>query len=121
MPMKPLRTCSKPGCPNLTSQGSYCEQHKKQDRKEQDSRRGSAAERGYDGRWQKARLLYLKQHPLCVHCQTESTTRAATVVDHVVPHKGDKQLFWDENNWQALCKRCHDVKTASEDGGYGRG
>lgn len=33
----------------------------------------------------------------------------ATVVDHKIPHKGDYGLFWDsENNWQSLCKRCHD-------------
>jgi len=41
-------------------------------------------------------------------------TTAATVVDHVTPHKGDKVLFWDRLNWQALCKRCHDRKTAFE-------
>jgi 5-methylcytosine-specific restriction protein A len=23
-------------------------------------------------------------------------------------------LFWDEDNWQALCKPCHDRKTAVE-------
>ncbi|WP_304879789.1 HNH endonuclease [uncultured Parasutterella sp.] len=28
-------------------------------------------------------------------------------------------MFWDESNWQALCKRCHDRKTAAEDGGFG--
>jgi 5-methylcytosine-specific restriction endonuclease McrA len=22
-------------------------------------------------------------------------------------------LFWDEQNWQPLCKRCHDHKTGS--------
>jgi 5-methylcytosine-specific restriction enzyme A len=33
---------------------------------------------------------------------------AATVVDHVVPHKGDLELFWDQSNWQGVCKACHD-------------
>lgn len=33
---------------------------------------------------------------------------AATVVDHIVPHRGDMKLFWDRDNWQALCKACHD-------------
>ncbi|WP_223866012.1 HNH endonuclease [Salipiger aestuarii] len=32
----------------------------------------------------------------------------ATVVDHIQPHKGDKALFWDRNNWQPICKHCHD-------------
>lgn len=41
------------------------------------------------------------------------------MVDHITPHKGDRGLFWDRNNWQALCKTCHDTKTAAEDGGFG--
>ena len=39
---------------------------------------------------------------------------AATVVDHVVPHRGDPELFWDETNWPPACKPCHDAKTARE-------
>lgn len=39
----------------------------------------------------------------------------ATVVDHIKPHRGDKALFWDEHNWQPLCKKCHDTKTGKED------
>ena len=37
----------------------------------------------------------------------------AAVVDHVLPHRGDWSLFWDESNWQPLCKPCHDAKTAA--------
>lgn len=44
----------------------------------------------------------------------------ASIVDHIIPHKGDKQLFWDRDNWQPLCKKHHDRKTATEDGGFGR-
>jgi 5-methylcytosine-specific restriction protein A len=29
-------------------------------------------------------------------------------------------LFWDNTNWQAMAKECHDAKTAREDGGFGR-
>lgn len=39
----------------------------------------------------------------------------ATVVDHIIPHRGNKDLFWDESNWQALCKKCHDKNTMTED------
>jgi len=39
----------------------------------------------------------------------------ATDVDHIVPHRGDQRLFWDESNWQALCHRHHSIKTRSED------
>lgn len=75
-----------------------------------DGNRGSSASRGYGHRWQRARLSYLNAHPLCVTCRP--LTVGATVVDHVVPHRGDDELFWDEANWQPLCKPCHDRKTA---------
>ncbi|MFD1675419.1 HNH endonuclease signature motif containing protein [Alicyclobacillus fodiniaquatilis] len=39
------------------------------------------------------------------------------MVDHKVPHKGDKKLFWDSKNWQPMCKSHHDAKTAREDMG----
>jgi 5-methylcytosine-specific restriction protein A len=39
----------------------------------------------------------------------------AEVVDHKVPHRGDPALFWNVGNWQALSKRHHDRKTATQD------
>jgi hypothetical protein len=48
-------------------------------------------------------------------CEAEGKLTPATVVDHIVPHRGDRRLFWDKTNWQPLCKRCHDVKTLTED------
>lgn len=120
MPPRMNKPCCKPGCPELTKD-RYCEKHKKDSRR-YDQYRGSAAERGYDARWRKARAVFLKQNPLCVHCQKEGRLTAATVVDHIIPHKGDYKLFWDvKNNWQSLCKRHHDIKTVREDGGFGNG
>ena len=43
--------------------------------------------------------------------------RLATIVDHIIPHKGDPELMWSEWNWQPLTKRAHDKKTATEKGG----
>lgn len=59
--------------------------------------------------------MYLARHPLCVRCLAEGHYVPATVVDHIVPHRGDQKLFWDESNWQALCKHCHDTKTMTDD------
>ena len=81
--------------------------------------RKTSAERGYGARWQKARAGFLAKHPLCAECARGGITRAASVVDHIVPHKGDQGLFWDSSNWQPLCKPHHDAKTAREDGGFG--
>ena len=83
-----------------------------------DDRPNSAA-RGYDGKWRKARAAYLSRHPLCVHCLDEGRVAAATVVDHIIPHKGDWKKFWKSDNWQALCASHHSAKTAREDGGFG--
>lgn len=71
----------------------------------------SSPSRIYNRRWQKVRLVYLAAHPLCVACQAEGRVTAATVVDHRRPHRGDQVLFWDEDNWQGLCKDHHDRKT----------
>lgn len=73
-----------------------------------DRHRGSARERGYDSRWDKARRTFLSRHPLCVMCEREGRVTAATVVDHIIPHRGDQKLFWDTGNWQSLCKPHHD-------------
>jgi len=117
LPKKPKRPCSYPGCPELT-ENRYCEKHQ-QSVKEYEFNRGSAARRGYNYRWRKARERYLKEHPLCVQCEREGKLTPATVVDHIKPHKGNRELFWDEDNWQSLCKACHDSKTAKYDGRWG--
>ena len=36
-------------------------------------------------------------------------------MNYIKPHRGDQKPFWDQNNWQSLCKSCHDKKTLTED------
>jgi 5-methylcytosine-specific restriction enzyme A len=75
----------------------------------------TTSERGYGWRWQKARDAYLLEYPLCVYCARNGYITKATVVDHIVQHKGNQSLFWAVNNWQPLCKTCHDsIKKAEE-------
>lgn len=74
----------------------------------------TSAQRGYDYRWQKAREAFLWRNPMCAYCMRDGRAETATVVDHVVPHRGDKKLFWDRKNWQPLCKPHHDAKTPIE-------
>jgi 5-methylcytosine-specific restriction protein A len=120
MPWAPKTPCSHPGCGELIERGARaCETHERERRREVDHRRGSAAARGYGGKWRAARLAFLKRHPLCEDCLKDGTVTAATEVDHVIPHKGDQKLFWKRSNWRALCKPCHSKKTATEDGGFG--
>lgn len=115
MPGRLKRECRKIGCLNLTdSADGYCDAHSREVYLRYDRQRQNSNERGYNYRWSKYRRWFLTKNPLCVTCG-----RAATVVDHIIPHKGNEDLFWYINNHQALCKRCHDIKTTTEDGGFG--
>lgn len=112
MPYKPKVPCRHPGCPELVEAGKlYCEKH----RPLHPEVTRPAAKRGYGSRWQRARKKYLEAHPLCAECMKQGRYTKATVVDHIVPHRGDQKLFWDQGNWQALCERHHNIKTGRED------
>ena len=64
------------------------------------------------------RELYLAVHPLCENF--EECHNFAEHVDHIKRIESeDDVLFYDENNLQALCKRCHSRKTAKQDGAFG--
>ncbi|AGO56570.1 hypothetical protein SOD_c36120 [Serratia plymuthica 4Rx13] len=73
----------------------------------------------YGSKWQAERLVFLRANPLCVMCQQMGRIEAATVVDHIVPHrmkeaktpeemKKAQHFFWSRKNWQGLCKPHHD-------------
>lgn len=119
-PLAPKHPCSYPGCTALVEAGSgSCERHRIQVQREIDQVRGSAAQRGYGAGWRVARKAFLRSNPLCIACNRKGILKAATVVDHVIPHKGNTRLFWDHSNWQALCRSCHSTKTAVSDGRWG--
>ena len=75
--------------------------------------RENANARGYNFRWQKASKAWLILHPLCAIHLAKGLKVLATCVDHIQPHRGDPELFWDQNNWQSACKSCHNAKTAA--------
>lgn len=79
------------------------------------STKGTAAQRGYGYKWQKARVGWLEAHPLCMYCQREGRVTAATVVDHSTPHRGDMVIFWDRSQWVSLCTHCHSSTKQKEE------
>jgi len=74
----------------------------------------------YDSRrWRKAAKFFLSQeeNTLCKICLSFGRETLATIVDHIQPHKGDVNKFWSIDNWQGLCKHCHDsIKQSQEHG-----
>jgi 5-methylcytosine-specific restriction protein A len=115
MPNSAPHPCGQPGCITLVPRGrARCADHERK----RDRERGTATERGYDARWRAARRRFLMENPLCDTCNLKGRVAAATVVDHIVAHKGDQGLFWDETNWRSSCKPCHDART--DEGDFGR-
>jgi 5-methylcytosine-specific restriction enzyme A len=72
-----------------------------------------------DGRWKHPkrglRAQKLQADPLCWYCQQMGRVVPADVVDHIVPHKGDDVLFWDENNLRSSCTPCHNTAADFKD------
>ncbi|ORE90434.1 HNH endonuclease [Stappia sp. 22II-S9-Z10] len=107
MPYAPPRHCPA-GHPAFT--GPACPQCQAKRKAAADARRPSALNRGYNSKWSKARAAFLAEHPRCARCGAE-----ATVVDHIIPHRGDDRLFWSRSNWQPLCAHCHNSAKQSEE------
>lgn len=116
MPTAPPRVCTFPGCGGAHT--GPCPQRQQRNRRAEASR-ATSRRRGYVTAWDKARLIFLASHRLCAVCEREGRLTPATVVDHIRPHQGNFDLFWNQANWQALCAHCHAVKTAAEDGAFG--
>lgn len=113
MPSKPPRICA---CGKRVSatQRCECQINRERERKARhDANRPTASQRGYGTKWRAARATFLEQNPTCLRCGAP-----ATIVDHIIPHRGDltkRGLFWNRRNWQPLCKPCHDRAKQSEE------
>lgn len=107
MPKRAPRIC---GCGQVIPEGETCCPCEAKRKASAEANRPNAHERGYDHRWREAAKAFLSRHLHCAHCDDY-----ATVVDHVIPHRGNPKLFWDQSNWQALCAHCHNsAKQARE-------
>lgn len=71
--------------------------------------------------WKAIRAKRLHKEPLCRMCKQMSISTPAYIVDHIIPHKQDRKLFFDYNNTQSLCKPHHDsTKQSMESRGFSR-
>ena len=115
----PLRPCTVPGCAQFAGPRGKCLVHAQQ----AEQHRGTARERGYSRTWEAKARAFKDKYPLCGHrpngvppvmsqCYDQGRITLAYQVDHVVPHRGNQALFWDEeHNWQSLCAACGSRKS----------
>jgi 5-methylcytosine-specific restriction protein A len=122
MPSKIRRECSQPACRKLTTT-RFCEKHLVENHAKESSRQHDRGRRDdpfraiyKTARWQRVRIQIIYRDPLCCICKMA----ASEMVDHIIPARDYAGDFFDEENLQGLCKACHDIKTATEDGGFGR-
>ena len=66
------------------------------------------------GRYQRARRRFLNDNPLCAVCLRDGMVEGATELDHIIPVADGAYDFWDTENWQPICRKCHLSKTAEE-------
>ncbi|TAH55192.1 MAG: HNH endonuclease [Treponema sp.] len=111
MPLKKI--CNHAGCSALIEMSErFCGSHKGDEKRDHVwVRKASAAWHHLykTSRWKKISSSFLVDNPVCEECGAPSD-----VCDHIIPHRGDEDLFWDPINRQALCKPCHDRKTRVE-------
>ena len=118
MPQAALRPCPEPGCPSLTK-GGPCFDHRRKRSQAYEATRGTRTERGYTNRWLRAVQLWLAENPMRTFCTDPykrhgTRLEMGTQTDHIIPHHGNHQLFWNRTNWQRLCDKCHAIKTLQE-------
>jgi 5-methylcytosine-specific restriction protein A len=119
-----LLICVGSGCEEFAlPELAHCDRHDQARRDKLAKRRklaqltdhAAASRKLYAGMpWRNASKAWLRRNPLCVDCGELGVVEPAKAVDHITSHKGDVRLFWDRSNWQSLCFRCHNRKTARE-------
>lgn len=109
MPIAPALPCNRPRCPHRRP----CPVHG--DGRETYRERVSARPWAmlYDTqRWRRLSLQVRRDEPICRVCKGEpGVPRLTAHADHIVPHRGDRALFFARQNLQGLCHQHHSAKT----------
>ena len=117
MPTQPLAACRAVTCPGRATHHGWCVSCW---RTQEQRRRARGHHHLYGRRWDSARLAFLREHRHCHYCAQHGHVTLSTCVDHVVPHKGQASLFWDQHNWVPSCGPCNTRKAITFEGGFGR-
>jgi 5-methylcytosine-specific restriction protein A len=73
-------------------------------------------------RWRRAseRFRASPEGALCIDCRARGVITPSAITDHIVPHCGNLDLFWDPRNFAPRCWGCHSAKTRSDQTGKPR-
>ncbi|HUD90051.1 HNH endonuclease signature motif containing protein [Sphingobium sp.] len=58
------------------------------------------------------RAIVLQEEPLCRPCHARGRVTPSTIADHITPLS--EGGTGERDNYQGICKPCHDDKTAEE-------
>lgn len=64
--------------------------------------------------WKLKRAAQLAKTPWCEPCRRQGRSRPATVANHKVRHRGDRDLFF-HGETESACKECHDAAIQREE------
>jgi len=108
------KICCYPSCNSLIKTDKrYCDKHTP-DKKVPFENATRSNETLYNSsQWRSLRKKILKEHPYCYKCGI-SIKEAELDIHHIVPARGNIDLFYDESNCIPICKSCHRIITAKE-------
>lgn len=111
--------CRAQGCNAKIDHMGYCSAHQ-HIADEREANRFANARKNYHtsnhqkmyqcARWRALRHRIIARDGCCVVCGATTNLH----VDHIEPHNGHEDLFYDESNLQVLCRLHHGQKTAIE-------
>ena len=115
------KKCKQLGCVGVAVTDGYCSSHYRGPVSTDDMLRGVRVRPDYHmlyntRAWKRLRRSVMSDQPVCQRCLSNTIIEVTTDIDHIIPHKGDHHLFYDKDNLQGLCHKCHSWKTAREEG-----
>lgn len=115
--MPEIKMCKMPGCASYATDDGYCAKHHgyrvadaPKPRKPWDGANRPNDPLYNTQRWKVLRDKVRKERGECAICGTIHSL----TVHHVVPPKGDAELFYDVTNLVVLCRDCHNRMTSAE-------